>query len=363
MVDGNLIGSIIVLTLYDIADEIQLSALKALIGATPAATTFKHPAPEYVRFERPPVIERLGLVAALGSGEQFDATIQYYDYGVASLLLRFIFAGSWQQLEQLSASWISSPVFEEFSRQLVRQRLDKVRSALVKPYDSWLSEDYCIFHLHSVPGVQSGNALLKDRGQEISQIVRGEPLPLAETERKEVLQDSMSYYPNDLVVTGWNAAFLFDTETGAETTIRLLEYANSQLLQFRHYDDLLTRELEDVYRFLDHRRSGIFSGWRMRPAAARLRAMLLEITELTERTNNALKFVGDTFSARLYKLCAGKIGVTDYQMLVQEKLRTADELYDFMIEQFHQARGFVLEFTVVLILIIELFFLFRGQKG
>jgi hypothetical protein len=99
----------------------------------------------------------------------------------------------------------------------------------------------------------------------------------------------------------------------------------------------------------------------MRPAASRLRTMLLEVTELTERTNNALKFVGDMFTARLYKLCATKIGVTEYQSLVQEKLRTADELYDFMIEQFHQARGFLLEFIVVLILVIELIFLFRGK--
>jgi hypothetical protein len=32
-----------------------------------------------------------------------------------------------------------------------------------------------------------------------------------------------------------------------------------------------------------------------------------------------------------------------------------------MIEQFHQARGFLLEFIVVLILVIELIFLFRGK--
>jgi hypothetical protein len=69
------------------------------------------------------------------------------------------------------------------------------------------------------------------------------------------------------------------------------------------------------------------------------------------------------FSARLYKLCAAKIGVTDYQTLVQEKLRTADELYDFMIEEFHQARGFILEFSVVLILVIELILLFAGIRS
>lgn len=360
MGDDSLQGSIIVITLFDVADEISLATLQPLLGATTASPAFKHPAPEYLRFERPPLVERLPPVA-LGSGEKFDATLQFYDYGVASLLLRFPFCGSWEQLEQLSARWISSSIFDDVCRELVRQKLDEIQPALIKAYDSWLSEDYYIFHLYSVPGIQSGTILLQNKGQEITQIVRGEPLALAETERNEVLQGFMSYYPNDLIVAGWNAAFLFDTEPGAETTIRLLEYANSQLLQFRHYDDILTRELEEVYRFLDRRRSGIFSGWRMRPAAARLRTMLLEVTELTERTNNALKFVGDTFSARLYRLCAAKIGVTDYQTLVQEKLRTADELYDFMIEQFHQARGFVLEFTVVLILIIELFFLFGGK--
>ena len=175
-----------------------------------------------------------------------------------------------------------------------------------------------------------------------------------------MLQGYMSYYPNDLIVAGWNAAFLFDTPAGAEPTIRLLEYANSQLLQFRHYDEILTRELERVYDSLETRK-GLLYGWRMRSAAARLRTMLLDVTELTERTNNALKFVGDMFFARVYKLCAVKIGVTDYQVLVQEKLRTADELYDFMIEEFHQARAFLLEFIVVLILIIELFFLFHGK--
>lgn len=362
MADENLQGSIIVVTMFDVADEIKLSALQPLIGGTTATPTFKHPGPEYVRFERPPLIEPLAPVS-LHTGEQFQATLQYYDYGVASLLLRFAFEGTWRRLEELSANWISSPLFDEFSRQLVRQRLDRIRVALIRPYEKWLSEDYYIFHLHTISGLQTGASLLRERGQEISQIVRGESLPLAEPERNEVLQGSMSYYPNDLVVAAWNAAFLFDTEAGAETTIRLLEYANSQLLQFRHYDDILTRELDDVYTFLGRRRPEVLSGWRMRPAAARLRTMLLEVTELTERTNNALKFVGDTFSARLYKLCAAKIGVTDYQMLVQEKLRTADELYDFMIEQFQQSRGFVLEFTVVLILIIELFFLFTGSKG
>jgi hypothetical protein len=356
---ASLQGSIVLLALYDVSDEIKLPELRRIIGGTPLSPAFKHPAPDYVRFERPPVIESLPPVS-LPSGESFAATLQYYDYGVISLLLRSSFSGDWQQLQHLAGNWISGTAFDELSRQVVSQKLETIGPALVKRYEQQLSEDYCVVHLHSVAGSDNAADILEKHGPEISRIVRGETAPLSDFERNEVLQAHMSYYPNDLIVVGWNAAFIFDTEAGAESTVRLLEYANSQLLQFRHYDDLLSRELADVYRFLE-RRSGMMAGWRMRPAASRLRKVLLDVTELTERTNNALKFVGDMFSARLYKLCAARIGVGDYELLVQEKLRTADELYDFMIEQFHQARGFLLEFIVVLILIIELFFLFRGQ--
>ena len=350
-------GSVFVLALYDVCEEISLSELRPLIGGQLLTPSFKHTTPGYVRFERPPVIESLEPVA-LESGEQFTGTIQYYDYGVVGVLLRLRYSGSWTELKKLASRWISSLVFDELTTRLVRKRLQTVQAALCKTYENWLSEDYYIFQMDA--SEQPAQELLRDRGEDISQLINGETVPLAAPETQEALQGSMSYYPNDLVVVGWNAALIYDAEAAADTTIRIFEYANSQLLQFRHYDELLTRELATAYRFLESRR-GLLAGWRMRPGATRLRTVLLEITELTERTNNALKFVGDMFSARLYKLCASKIGVVDYQALVQDKLHTADDLYDFMIEKFHQARGFLLESVVVVILIIELFYLFRGK--
>jgi hypothetical protein len=223
-----------------------------------------------------------------------------------------------------------------------------------------LSEDYYIFHLCASEGLNA-EELIRRRGQEISQVIRGETGVLSADECDEVLEARMSYYDNDLTVVGWNAAFVYDTPAGADSTIRLLEYANSQLLQFRHYDELLTRELNQVYSFMEARR-GKWTAWRMQPAVARLRTVRLEVTQLTEHTTNALKFVGDMFSARLYKLCATKIGVVEYQELVRDKLRTAHDLYGFMIDAFQQSRMFLLESAVVIILLIELFYFFRGMK-
>jgi hypothetical protein len=80
-------GSFRVLVLFDVAEQIDLPRLRQLLGATqqPArGPSFKHPTPEYVRFERPPVVEYPSPVT-LSSGEPFQCRIKYFDYGVVSV--------------------------------------------------------------------------------------------------------------------------------------------------------------------------------------------------------------------------------------------------------------------------------------
>ena len=195
---------------------------------------------------------------------------------------------------------------------------------------------------------------------EIAQIVRGEDTPLSKSEQQEVLQSSMSYYPTDLLVVGWVGAFVYDTPAGALPTLDLLEYANTQLLEFRYYDDVLTRLLAEVYQRLERRR-GFFSRWSLAREAENLNTIRLDIRELSELTDNAIKFLSDMFYARVYRLAANRVGVTDYHDLVGEKLTTAEDLYDSMVNEFHQGRAFVLELAVVIILIAEIALVFRGK--
>ncbi len=355
-------GSVLVLIQVDVCEEIRLDELRKIFGARTAEASFKK-APAYVRYQRPPVEETLEPVI-LDSGERLEGQIKYYDYGVVSLVFELPFSGNWDDLIQVSCRWTSDTNFESLASRVVKQRLERAAPALVKPYKSeWLQEDYFIFHLREIESGPSAADLLAAHGNQIAQVVRGETALLSEGERQEILQSRISYYPNDLAVIGWNAAFIYDTPAGAETAIQLLQYANSQLLEFRHYDELLTKELEDVYDFLEVGGTGLWSRWRTARAASRLHTVLLDVNELTERADNAIKFLSDMFSARLYKLCAAKVGVPDYKDLVKEKLQTAEDLYRFMVEQFNQSRAFVLELMVVVILIIERVSFFRGQPS
>jgi hypothetical protein len=355
-------GAVLVLIQFDVSEEIRLDELRRIFGARRAEASFKHAAPTYVQYQRPPVVEPIEPLV-LDSGERLDAQIRYYDYGVLSVVFELPFSGDWDTLVRLSSRWVWDTDFSSLASKIVKNKLERARPALIKPYGTWLHEDYFMFHLREMASKPTASELLSQYGDKIAQIVRGETALLSDGERQEVLQGRISYYPNDLAVIGWNAAFLYDSNAGAETAIQLLEYANSQLLEFRHYDELLTRELEGVYDFLETGGTGLWSRWRTARAASKLHTVMLDVSELTEHADNAIKFLSDMFSARLYKLAASKIGVPDYKDLVQKKLRTAEELYHFMVDQFNQSRAFVLELMVVIILIIELVMLFRGKPG
>jgi hypothetical protein len=361
--DPAITGAIFVLIQFDVCEEIKLSRLSEIIGGSGARTvaqpSMKHPAPGYVRYQRPPVVEPLEPLN-LESGERLQGEIKYYDYGVLSVVFRLPFGGDWETLVRLASRWVWDVDFSAHAARIVKQRLERVAPALVKPYQDWLSEDYFVFHVREIAGTSTAKELLERHGTLIAQIVRGERTALADSESNEVLQSHISFYPNDLAVIGWNAGFLYDTAAGAESAVQLLEYANSQLLEFRHYDELLTKELESVYASLE-KGTGLLKRWRMARSATRLYSRLLEVMELTEHADNAIKFLSDMFAARLYRLAAAKIGVPDYKNLVNAKLRTADDLYRFMVDQFNQSRAFLLESAVVIILVIELIFLFRGK--
>lgn len=351
-------GSISALLLYDIAEETNLTELRRLLGSVAPVRSpeFRQPAPLYVRFEQAPVVEPCDAFH-LATGESVDARLRYFDYGVVSLEIELHFQCEWDELIALSHRWIEAGEVEQRGLEIVRRHVNQIKTALIKPYQDWLDEAYYVVHLHEVRDSENqllnGPALLAQHGSELAQILRGETQDLSEGERKEVLSSSLSYFPADLLLVGWLAAVVYDTPHGAAPILELLEYANTQLLEYRRYDEILSGVLKHTYAELD-RRGGLFSSWRLAREAKHMNRLRLEVIELTERADNAIKFLSDMFYARAYRLAAAKVGANDYRNLVDQKLKTAGELYHFMVNEFREARSFLLELTIVIILIIEL---------
>ena len=74
-----LTGTIFVLIQFDVCEEIKLARLGEIISArTISQPSMKHPAPGYIRYERPPVVEPIEPLV-LESGERLHGEIKYYD--------------------------------------------------------------------------------------------------------------------------------------------------------------------------------------------------------------------------------------------------------------------------------------------
>src|ERR1700692_5919 len=115
-------GAVLVLLQFDVSEAIRLDRLQELIRARPVEQpSLKHPAPGYVRYQRPPVVEPIEALV-LESGERLEGQIKYYDYGVLSVVLELPFAGDWDKLVRLGSRWVWDIDFAGHASRIVREK-------------------------------------------------------------------------------------------------------------------------------------------------------------------------------------------------------------------------------------------------
>jgi hypothetical protein len=352
-------GSVTAFFLFDIADEIDLAKAPGVLQAeaVPSRLVSKPYTPAYLQYQTPPLVIE-GEALALPAIAECRVRVKVYDYGVVSLSLSRSFAGAWEDLTPAGQALLD---LEGVARDSCRRLADRLGPALAKGRPPTLSEDYLVFAVSELSEPVSAEQLLLRDGDAIAAVLRGERQPLSRQERDEVLRHHLSYLADDLVVPTWSTALVCDTEAGLQAAIEILELANSQLLQFRYYDDRLENELARIYDNLEPPRWYDWRGGRrMMQATYDLHTLFIEVNELTDKTENALKLVGDVYAARLFALVSARLGLERWKGNVEEKLETLDDIYRFTVEQTQMSRANVLELTIVLILVLELILFFMG---
>jgi hypothetical protein len=354
-------GQILAMYLYDVAEAIDLQRAAQIVGSTARARLEpKGQTPAYLQYQQPPLViegETVGLPLLGGARVAY----RVFDYGVVSMRLSRDFSGSWSQLSQAAQGLMENETVERQAEQACRALADRLGPSLKKPRDRFLSEDYLVFIVHELDRRHTSDALVLAHGDVVAGLLRGEPGTLSRQEREEVLNNRISYLSDDLVIPTWNAAFVYDTPAGSLAAIDICESANSQLLQFRYYDDLLDDELERIYADLQSVRwySWILGRHYVR-AARHIHALVVDVNELTDSTENALKVIGDVYAARLFWLVGARLDLNRWKTNVREKLKTLDDIYRFSVEQVSIWRGQFLEATIEFILLFELLLFFLG---
>ena len=174
------------------------------------------------------------------------------------------------------------------------------------------------------------------------------------TESAEALRINFSYFDDDLSVIQWDTAFVYDRGEGAQSARDILEFANTQLAELRTYDKRLDDELDTIYALDPKRPTRRFGRRQAQDAADRLRYLIVDIAELTDRSSNALKIIGDAYYARFYRGAAGRLGLADWQRQIDSKVATVNEMYRFFTDQAQASRSEFLEIIIVLLIAFEL---------
>ena len=353
---SNVSATVTAYYLFEVSESIRLGALQNALGAAASLATLydKAPGAPRVRYIQPPVI-----VDGEGFGEatlgDFRVRAKFYDYGVVSLALSRGCTGPWSDLVTASQELIENDALQAQAEAVLHRILARVSGFLDDRHQAVLDEEYLVIGVSAFDPPLSAAEVIERHGAEIAQVLRGERQALSTQEREEVLRHRLSYLADDLVVAAWNAAFIYDSEAAMSGTADVLEFANSQLLEFRYHDERLEAALGRIYATLQHPRwTDNLIGRRYLRAIRELHSLFIDVNELTDRTENALKLVGDVYAARVYGIVAARLGLERWKRNVEEKLKTLDDIYRFAVEQARVSQGNILELVIVLILVFEL---------
>lgn len=349
-------GKIYIYHLFDVADTIDVARLqKEIRTGTLVKLVARRPTPQYIQFVNPPLSIPLGPQVLAGAGRNVRAAVRakFFDYGATSIIWELDSPEDFEDLLALTISINENPLCENQSRQILNELMPKIEPALQKIHPDPLLEDYIVFYFRQFDRPLTGYELLRDYDEDLARLMRGEARSLSPDEKTEALRKRIAYYENDMVIIDWNTAIIVDPEESTEH-LDILEFANTELLELRYYDRLLDRELDSVYRTLDKEPSvlGGYGGYHRN--AQKLMALLVDVIELTENIENAIKIIGDLYSARIYRAIAARLRLYEWKASVDNKLQIVNQIYHNRIERLNTARFVILEVIIILLIVVEI---------
>jgi hypothetical protein len=349
-------GQIVAMRLIDVAYAIDLrradalwtqrrrrQSVRAQLSAPPKAMAFGVPPLELAL---DPVTLEAGIC---------QASVRLYDFGVAAFSLRLavrdMACGTFINLLDVVEAAVGATAAPVWAGLLATVR-DSLAEALERPTVTALEEDYLLGLVHEFDAPMLADEVMDSI--DIARLLAGDPRRLSASSRAELLRNRFSYYEDDLVVLGWDRAFLYEPRRDTDVA-DAIEVANAQLLEMRYYDELLDGELPRMYDLVEatRRTASLLAARRYAKLARRLYGLVAEVTELTERVDNALQVTEDVYLARVYAAAIELFRVPPVSAAVDRKLAIIRDTYAALYSEASGGRSELLEIATLLLIVLE----------
>jgi hypothetical protein len=356
MTDATLVSGVLhVFLALDWGEEIDLERAKLLTSGKASVLPRRPRTPPSFAYRPPPLGVSLPTLAIClpGLGEvQATGEARIFDFGAVSVAFRLPFQLPAAEVTLLAKSLAEPDALVATVATRTDPLYEQLLPAIQHPLRSDLQEEYFVFQLAPQGPFADIPRLLASDSAWLASVLRMETSRLSPEEVAEALRLRLSYTARDLFLCEWALSVLIDDD--CEETLQVIEFANVQLLEFRHIDDRLDDRLETAYRLIHPLTRTWLPFWRTysRPVRA-LGEMRIEANQLFERTSNALKLVGDQYLARVYRLLGTRFHLDDWEKNIQQSLDVAQEAYQVVTDQGTTYRTELLEIIVILLILFE----------
>ena len=350
---------------FDVANFVELDKIKKILNKQPEESPIQLDklSPTYMQYAEPPLLLQLGKKTLKLDDFEVSSLVsaKIYPFGVVSIIFRIPLKGSLESIKKAAVELGDSKgkIVAEAKTFLARLLKDMTES-LVKPNPQQENDVLMVFHVREFEEKVSAQEFLKKNSEDIAVLLTSEDKDLSDKALSEVLKNNSSYYKNDLAIAYGNAAFLIDPSEAFDM-LDIMEFAFTQGIELRLFDSLLDKELDKAYDEVEKSgKAGFFYNYEAaRDGVAQLR---LEVSEVVEKVDNALKLVGDSYLARVYALASNALHLHEWRAGIEAKLDSLEYVYEVLDDKAHSKRDLkfwvvltVLEVLITLLIALEFF--------
>ncbi len=342
---------------YDVGFDISLPQASRLSEASESpGLAGLRPVPQHLQYRPKPLLLPSGAVELRveTSTVRLEAAVKIFDFGALSVVLCLpVRDMPWEEYVRTALLLAGEPGIEEAARGIASRLFERIRPAVTRPGFADIAEDYSVWHVGMFSPEMTGSQALARLPQDIARLLTLEQGVFSAEAIPDILRGPIRYFENDLILSEWNAAFVYDRRF--QDTVEVLEFLNVQMLELRFFDRVLHAAIDEMGDELHKRRN--FLSLLHDPYETPLRKLSeikMDVSMVRERITNVLKIAGDAYLARVYDEARRKVGAERWEGTIRDQLKTLEDIYTILNNRAAAGRAETLEMIIILLIALEI---------
>lgn len=353
-------GSILVHRVFDIAGEISLVRAEQLLSADSKGPRLKFATDtrKAIIIKDSPLKTDLGEeVLDLPSGK-YPVSIfaRIWNYGVISVTLELAIppGTEWGRLVKIAAELEGSNEIELLAVSRKDALKKRIMPAVINPAEWEIHEDYITYIVEKADGSENPREFI-GKVDVAALILAEDKEHLVDEHRNFLIESATQYSSSDLAIIDWNSALLIEPD-GQRDVADVIEFSLTHLLEFRYYDEMLGRKLEELYDTMETKQESVVHIFRnfYSDIAEDASRKYMEFSEFLGRVENSLKTVGDPYLAVVFRSSALEFHFDDWRKSISRKMETLAQISQLLHGEVNTRRSHWLEIIIIVLIAVEM---------